>query len=140
MRLIPVRVVRRSLYVGAAGLFVMVVGLAARSTAAAPPKPITTTTLYTADAGGSTYEICEVRNVSAVYHTISMQIIDFFDGTVLDQRQGDVIPPGGRDTATAYNRSTYCKITVDGPTSDVRGALLVTSSDGFTASAVIPAY
>jgi hypothetical protein len=140
MRLSSLGVVRRSLFVGAASLVVILVGLAVKSTASAPTK-ITTTTLYTGSAGllaPNAFDDCEILNVSAVNHTVSVELLAP-DGTVGNSHLNVVLAPGQGDSAPGGGGYFRCIFTIDGPASDVRADLLLVAPDG-SVTAYIPAY
>jgi len=133
---------RRTVYaaVGLVTLLIVLVPYAVRSTAAAGSKTPQTTTLYTAvlvaDSNGGLS--CSATNVSTVQHTISMDLINAVDGTPLATTAPAQVDPsmtiqGGLIAANPG----YCRITVDGPGSDIRAEALLAEGTQATAAVAL---
>jgi hypothetical protein len=127
MRTIVDRLPRGTLYVSLTIGLILSSWPAMRAIAASGAKTVTPTTLYTAilvsDSNGGLS--CSVTNVSATSHIVSMDLID--DSGIVNNL-ASLMPVGPNETlhlgiigANAF----YCKITVDGPASDVRAEELL---------------
>lgn len=143
MRTILNRLPRRTLYASIATLLIALVPYAVRSTAAGKPGSSTIYSPVLSSASSDTTTrslVCWATNISAVSHVISAELLEA-DGTSLATIPARTVGPGNSvDGGVTGTHIAYCRITVDGLSSDVRGELLlVDNGDGLTLAAV-PAY
>jgi hypothetical protein len=147
MRKILSRLPRRTVLAVVATMSIVVIAFAVKPTAA-PSRP-TSTVLYTpvlaAGPGNGLY--CDVLNVSTTTRMISMDLIDNLGvliGHIPASGNPYPTPPGqafgGGVTDPNATFIGYCKITVDGTSSDVRGEVLVNNGTTAQTIAAAPAY
>lgn len=140
----------RKTCVGIVTVLILFVAYATRSTAAPPPR---TSTLYTAVLHANGFNgtngteaalSCYITNVSTVSHIVSAEMTDNSGNTLIEPVPVS-LAPGASTIAglgSSSNAIAFCKITVDGPSSDIRAQiqLLATTNTGALTLAVSPAY
>jgi len=126
MRTIIDRLPRGTLYVFLAIGLILSISPAVKAIASGA-KTVTPTTLYTALLISDSYGVlaCSVTNVSASGHIVSMDLIDDFGIARNVASQMPVAPSETLHLGILGANSFYCKITVDGPASDVRAEELL---------------
>ncbi|HTK28487.1 MAG TPA: hypothetical protein VL309_02995 [Vicinamibacterales bacterium] len=134
----PIRIVRGVFYLGATSILLVTVPYAVHSTAASVVKSATLySPILASDANGAL--ACAATNVSPVPHSITMTLFDSL-GTVLGATPTTTVPAGQSATGGVVGANIgYCRITVDGPASDVRAEILLLNGNALTLAAA-PAY